>query len=113
MSLRPLFDVTVIPRRTYVCVVPRGELDLATCGTLDAQLDELWGSGWEDVVVDLRQLDFMDSSGLHVLIKHHRRAAGTRVRFSIIDGAESVSRLLQLTGVDAMLTHAPLERVGS
>jgi anti-anti-sigma factor len=99
-------DVAVIAERTHVRVSPRGEIDLATCGLFEAQLDDLWTAGWEHIVVDLRDVAFMDSTGVHVLIAHHRRAAVTGGRFSIIDGTESVSRVLKITGMDQLLSYA-------
>ena len=102
MTLSPVFDVAVHPHRSVVRVAASGELDLSTSGVLRAQLDELWASGWMDVVVDLREVTFMDSAGVHVLIDNHQRAAREQQRFSIIDGADAVSRVLQLSGVREM-----------
>ena len=75
MSTMPTFELSVIAEHTRARVCPRGEIDLASAGLLDAQVDELWASGWNDVVADLREVTFMDSSGVHVLRAHHRRAA--------------------------------------
>jgi anti-anti-sigma factor len=105
------FDVDVMPDRAFVRVRPVGEVDLSTSPDLRAQLDQLWDSGWTDIVVDLRDVTFMDSSGVHVLLDHHRRAARGGMSFAIIDGAPSVSRLLSLTGLDALLTYASVDRL--
>src|SRR5215208_5831643 len=64
-------------------------------------------SGWTDVVADMREVTFLDSSGLHVLLAHHRRAAEHGGRFSIIDGDGPVARVLALTGMNAVFDHAP------
>ena len=97
------FAVAVHPDRTIVRVAAHGELDGATRGVLAAQLDELWETGWTDVVADLRGLTFMDSSGVHLLVEHHRRALESGARFSIIDGPAPVARVLELCGVDDVL----------
>jgi anti-anti-sigma factor len=109
VSLPSPFDVTAYPDRASVRVVPSGELDVASRSVLAAQLDELWKSGWTDIVVDLRALTFMDSSGVHLLLQHHRRASETDARFGIIDGQPCVARTLQLSGVYEILTHAEPE----
>jgi anti-sigma B factor antagonist len=111
VSTMPSFEISVITEPAYARVCPRGEIDLATACQLDAQIDELWASGSTDVVADLREVTFMDSSGLHVLLAHHRRAAERAGRFSIIDGAGPVSRVLALTGMNAVLNYAPSEAV--
>jgi anti-sigma B factor antagonist len=108
LSISPFFDVAVVAHRSYVRVVTAGELDIATSGDLRAQLDELWDSGWDDVVLDLRQVTFMDSSGLHILIDNHERAAQAAMRFSIIDGSEAVDRALEISGLRELL-HDALE----
>jgi anti-sigma B factor antagonist len=105
VSSTAFLDVTAIPDRATVRVRARGEIDLASRDVLDAQIGELWDSGWEQVVVDLREVTFMDSSGVHLLIAHHRHALEHGHAFSIIDGPGAVRRLLQLTAVDQLLDH--------
>jgi len=106
VSTMPTFELSVIAEHTRARVCPRGEIDLASAGLLDAQVDELWASGWNDVVADLREVTFMDSSGVHVLLAHHRRAAERGARFSIIDGGGPVARVLALTGMNGVLHYA-------
>jgi anti-anti-sigma factor len=60
----------------------------------------------EVVVVDLRQLDFMDSTGLSVLVRAHQRATENGKRFGVVRGPQQVQRLLSLTGVADRLTLA-------
>ena len=50
-------------------IVVSGELDLASSPALEAELDRVFGSDEPVVILDLRQLDFMDSTGLSVLIE--------------------------------------------
>jgi len=102
----PTLELSVIAEHTRARVCPRGEIDLASAGLLDAQLDELWASGWTEVVADLRQVTFLDSSGLHVLLAHHRRAAERGARFSIINGPGPVARVLALTGMNGVFDYA-------
>jgi anti-sigma B factor antagonist len=111
VSATPSFEVSVLPERAFVRVRPRGEIDLATAGLLDHQIQELWDCGWSEVVADLREVTFMDSSGLRVLVGHHRYAAEDGVRFSIIDGNGPVARVLELTGIDQVLDHTSVDRL--
>jgi anti-anti-sigma factor len=112
VSTTPSFELSVFPERAFVRVRPSGEVDISTAGSLDRQIQELWDSGWVEVVADLREVTFMDSCGLRVLVTHHRRAAERRMRFSIIDGSEPVRRVLELTGIDQVLDHVPADRLG-
>jgi anti-sigma B factor antagonist len=81
-----------------------GELDLRTSPQLEDRLDRVWGSGAELVILDLRQIEFMDSTGLRVLLGAHQRAQEMSRRFALVRGADQVERVLTLTGVRDLLT---------
>jgi anti-sigma B factor antagonist len=102
----PLFRVDVQPERERVRVVPHGELDLLTVRQLDAQIDGLRSSGVGTIVLDLRQLTFMDSTGLRLLLSLDAAARSDGVGFSIIDGEGPVRRLLELTRLDGHFPRA-------
>ena len=61
------------------------------------------GESGKDVVLDLRELDFIDSSGAHLLINADRRVRRSGGRLRIITGSGEVAWLLQLVGVDREL----------
>lgn len=77
----------------------RGSLDLATSPSIRAALLEAANGGKHDIVVDLTQVEFLDSTGLGALIGAHRRALehGGRVRLVVNDGP--IARLLNITGL--------------
>jgi len=81
-----------------------GELDLRTSPELEDRLDRVWVSGAELVILDLRRIEFMDSTGLRVLLGAHQRAQETSRRFALVRGADQVERVLTLTGVRDLLT---------
>ncbi len=94
------FRVAVHPERDVVRVAPAGELDLATCGALGAQLKELHDSGFTHLVLDLRGLTFLDSSGIALIFAEHALARGNGHRFSLIPGRPAIRRVLQICGID-------------
>ncbi len=81
-----------------------GELDLAASPALEEELDKALGSNVSLVLVDLRQLDFMDSTGLSALVRAHQRAEQTGQRFVLVNGSRQVQRLLSLTGIAERMT---------
>jgi anti-sigma B factor antagonist len=91
-----------------------GELDLASSAALEEELARVAESGAEQVIVDLRELEFMDSTGLSTLVKAHQRAVESGQRFGVVRGPQQVQRLLSLTGVEERLTFAdaPEELLG-
>ncbi len=81
-----------------------GELDLASSPALEEELERVAQSDAQLVVVDLRGLEFMDSTGLSVLVRAHQRAEENGRRLGLINGSQQVQRLLTLTGVADRLT---------
>jgi anti-sigma B factor antagonist len=102
----PSFRVEIEPEREHVRVVPHGELDLVTVGELKAQIDELRSNGIAAIVLDLRRLGFMDSTGLRLLLTVDAAARSDGFDFSIIDAEGPVRRLLELTRLDGHFPRA-------
>ena len=98
------FEVEVRDGDQAVVIGVSGELDLASSPALEQELDRHMGLGTELVIVDLRQLEFMDSTGLSVLVRAHQRATESGQRFAVVRGPQQVQRLLSLTGVADRLT---------
>lgn len=106
----PSFRIDVRPERERVVVSPEGDVDLATVDRIAGQLDELAGSGFRAVVLDLRGVTFMDSTGVSLLV---RQSARTDLDVQIVDGEEPVSRLIDLTGVREVLRFVPADQTPS
>jgi anti-sigma B factor antagonist len=85
-------------------VRPAGDLDLDSVHRVEAALAELREDGCGNLVLDLRALTFMDSSGLRLVIRWHTAARDDGFRFGIVPGPEVVQRVFRLTGMDAHLT---------
>jgi anti-sigma B factor antagonist len=71
-----------------------GELDLAGAAALERELDDLDDPA---VVIDLRGLGFMDSSGLRALALAALRLDGAGRRFALVPGAAQVMRVFDIT----------------
>ena len=77
----------------------RGSLDLATAPSLRAALLEAANEGKHDIIVDLTELEFLDSTGLGALIGAHRRALENAGRVRLIVREGPIQRLLNITGL--------------
>jgi anti-anti-sigma factor len=77
----------------------RGELDLATA----ARLEQALAQSGDDVLLDLRGLTFMDSTGLALILRYHQRAKDGRFDLVVVRGPEPVDRVFRMTQADAML----------
>ncbi|MBV8953373.1 MAG: STAS domain-containing protein [Solirubrobacterales bacterium] len=87
-----------------ITVTLGGELDLLSAPALEHALERLPASEAELMIVDLRGLEFMDSTGLHLLVQAQQKAHASGRRFALIKGGEQVQRLFELTGVTENLT---------
>jgi anti-anti-sigma factor len=79
-------------------VSARGDIDLSTLAKATAALDGA-RAGARSVVLDLREVGFMDTSGLRLIIEEQRRAAATRYRFAVIPGPRRIQRLFEIAGL--------------
>jgi anti-sigma B factor antagonist len=93
------FDLRLEPRRERLVVIPTGELDLASAERLRTAVFEQLDNGFGHVVADLRELSFIDSSGIRALWQSHQRAERDRARLSVIPGDGDVRRVLRATGL--------------
>lgn len=96
------FWVDVSHDSDTVVVRPRGELNLATAERLQDVLAALVPSGATRVVVDLRELEVLDSSYLMLEVwAHELDQEGLKVAF--VDGGEPTRQVLDITGVSRHL----------
>jgi anti-sigma B factor antagonist len=90
------FALDVVPDRQQVIVAVTGEVDVATADRVGDAIAELRASGWQRIVLDLRDCGFMDSQGLHLLLDWD--ADARRAGWELLIGATSsaVDRLLDV-----------------
>ena len=84
-------------------VLLSGELDASTAGQLYEHLAELTREGVVHVVLDLSQLEFMDSTGLSVVIAEHKRTTASGGELVIVSPQSQVVRMLEITGLTEIL----------
>jgi anti-anti-sigma factor len=80
-------------------LTPVGELDIATVAMLEAEFDAACteDDGETIIVLDLRRLEFIDSTGIHLLLRMAQRCTDDQLR--VIGGSPVVERLLEITGI--------------
>jgi anti-sigma B factor antagonist len=106
LELEP-FAVEVRRRDGLATVEPHGELDIATIETLRSALDGIQRAG--RLVLDLRGLSFIDSTGLHLLIALHQRAQRDGFQLTLVAPAAPVDRVIQISGLDEALPFVPAD----
>ena len=102
------------PREPFRCEVSRGdgsatvraigELDLATASVLHDQLAELRDAGFRQLIVDLRELVFMDSTGLRCILDYDAQGRNDGFSIGLNQGPSAVRRVFEITGTAAHLS---------
>lgn len=85
-------------------VAPVGDLDLSNAGVLQQEVTRILEAGESALVIDLRGLRFMDSTGLRALLSVAEACQERGCDFAVIKGPNQVQRLLTITHVAERLT---------
>jgi anti-sigma B factor antagonist len=97
----------------WALVSVAGEVDLATSPELRAALDAAIAAS-SQLVLDLSQVTFLDSTGLGVLVQAHQRALedGSQLRLVVVES--NVRRVIDVTGLDTVFSlHESLDAATS
>ena len=104
MNRPPAFRVLTNESGARVEIAIQGELDLATAPRLDAEFERVGElDGIEVVVVDLRDLAFLDSTGLEAIVKFDARSRAAGVEVAVVRGPRAVERLFAVMQLDRKL----------
>ena len=104
MTHHPL-TIEIRPGARSVTLLLAGELDLGSADTLRVCLSQL-DEGYDELVVDLAALHFLDSTGLSLLVQtRHGLAERERPGRLVVRNPQGhVRRVLEVSGVDQVLT---------
>ncbi|HKO29444.1 MAG TPA: STAS domain-containing protein [Solirubrobacteraceae bacterium] len=81
----------------------RGEFDLASVPTFKAAVADLGLACGERLVLDLRQLAFIDAAGLHAVLDLHEESRNVSAALTILPGPRNVQRVFELAGVGRLI----------
>ncbi len=98
----PRLQIAALPD-DEACLVLSGEIDAHTAPDLAGHLDPLPGDSG-DVVLDVAAIEFIDSSGLRLVVEAHQRAETDGRRLVIRTPSPALMRLLEISGLIDHLT---------
>lgn len=98
-----LLELTTETAGTTVRLALTGELDIAGAGRVEEELERIEREAPATLVLDLRELAFMDSTGLRVIVAADGRAREQARRLVIVRGSDTVQRIIEMTRLDGRL----------
>jgi anti-anti-sigma factor len=95
--------VKVAPHRRQVVVHLAGDLDIASVDGLEREVQrQSRTAGIEQIVIDLREVTFMDASGLGALVSLRNAAKRQGQTFILVPGPPNVQRVFDITAMRAV-----------
>jgi anti-anti-sigma factor len=86
-----------------VRVALKGELDLSTVNKVEEELESLEAGGAKLIVLDMKSLTFLDSTGLRCLVTADQRARDAGRRLVLVRGPDAVQRVFTITRLEERL----------
>lgn len=97
------FGIDVSEQGGCTVVAVRGEVDLATAPTLKNRLLELVADGTTEIVVDLSNTDFLDSTGLGAVVAAYKRVRAHEGHLRLVATSARVKRVFEITNLDRVV----------
>lgn len=98
-----LFDIKVTVHDGWSVVAVTGELDVATAPKLRGQIVEIATGGGINIVLDLSRVEFIDSTGLGVIVGSLKRVRGLGGDLRLAGAEPGVQRVFEMTGLDRVM----------
>ena len=95
------FAVTSSREAGSLVVAPTGELDIATVDAVRAEVEQRRGD--EGLEIDLSGVDFLDTSGIQLIVESHRAARAEGFELSVHRAPPGVQRVFKIAGLEGVL----------
>jgi anti-sigma B factor antagonist len=102
----PSFAITLTRGPGRVTLALAGEMDMTTTPRLQKYLSTLAQTHQGAIVIDLRQLTFVDSTGIRALVAADRHARRDGWHLTILNGPPHVQRVFEISGLSDVLPFA-------
>lgn len=107
MGVHDQLLIDVVHETDRVVLSLEGELDMASAAQLQSAFEDADLATKTIVVLDLRQLHFVDSTGLRIILAARNRCRKRGQELTVTRGSQQVERLLSVTGMAEHLRTAP------
>lgn len=91
----------------YTVLAISGEVDVYSAPDLRSRVGDLVDSGHRQLVLDLSGVEFLDSTGLSVLVASQNRIREIGGVLTLVCSQEWLLKLFRITGLDQVFTMCP------
>jgi anti-sigma B factor antagonist len=106
-GMQPLHVESVAAGRDRAVLRLAGEFDVYTAPQLRERVIELVDGGTRHVMADLREVTFLDSTGLGALIGGLKRLRARDGSLTLVIGTDRIRRIFRVTGLDRVFVLGP------
>ena len=103
MGLQSLLETRSQEQNGVVTIVLSGDLDLATAPILSEKLAPFEGNGVSTIILDLQDLTFIDSTGMHTFLEARNRAMSNGQRLLVRGANPAAQRHIKIVGLQFLL----------
>lgn len=103
MGSESQFSAQVHSRNGVASIALHGDLDLATVPDLESYLAPFESDGVSAILLDMRELTFLDTTALHSLVRAGERAKTNGQRLILVGARPSARRLFEITCTEYLL----------
>ena len=103
MQQVPPFSVRTTSQDGVAWLALRGELDMSVVNLIREPLATFAGDGVASIVVDLHDLTFLDSSGLHAILGAWRLAEANGHRLRVTGVSKAARRVFEITATEFLI----------
>jgi len=106
MHLGELVDLTLTTREVdgHTLVAVGGEIDVYTAPKLRDKISELVAAGNHSLIIDMEKVDFLDSTGLGVLVGGLKKVRAQDGTMSLICNQDRLLKIFRITGLAKVFT---------
>jgi len=97
-------DISDLDERGVVVVDVSGEIDVYTAPKLRDKITELVGKGSYDIVIDMEAVEFLDSTGLGVLVGGLKKVRAHDGSLSLVCTQDRLLKIFQITGLSKVFS---------
>ena len=92
--------------KNALIITLNGEIDQYAAAELKEFIDiEIQSTSKKNIIIDLREVDMMDSSGIGLIVGRYKSATSLGKKFAVCNANETVKRMIELSGITRVINY--------